>query len=64
MNAEGDYMWNVNKPRGPREKVTIDPKTLKEGPEVTGTLTISLKDGVKTYSNISGYFKKAKINTE
>lgn len=64
MNAEGAFMWNVNKPRGPREKVTIDPKTLKEGPEITGTLTISIENGVKTYSNISGYFAKAKLKSK
>jgi len=57
MNAEGDYMWNVNKPKGPREIVKIDKKTLNSGPETTGTLTITNVNSKKTYTNRSGYFK-------
>lgn len=57
MDAEGDYMWNLNKNRGPREIVRINEKSLKNGPEITGTLTITNNNGKKSYSNQSGYFK-------
>mgnify|MGYP001068300105 CR=1 FL=1 len=45
MDADGGYMWNINKKRGPREIVRINEKSLKNGPEVTGTLTITNIDG-------------------
>ena len=56
MDASGDYMWNVNKPKGPQAIVTIGEQTLTYGPEVTGTLTISKVGNQKVYSNRSGYF--------
>ena len=57
MDATGNYMWNLNKDRGPRESVRINEKTLTNGPEVTGTLTIIHKNGKKKYSNRSGCFE-------
>ena len=56
MEVDGGYMWNVNKPKGPREIVRIGEKTLQNGPEITGTLTITNKNGKKAYSNKTGYF--------
>ncbi|MBA7544681.1 hypothetical protein ES705_37042 [subsurface metagenome] len=57
MDVDGGYMWNLNKERGPREIVRIHDGTLKNGPEVTGTLTITNIDGNKTYTGRTGYFK-------
>lgn len=57
MDAQGDYMWNLNKENGPREVVKIDEKTLKKGPETTGTLTIRKINGKKEYVNRTGIFK-------
>lgn len=57
MDAVGDRMWNLNKERGPREKVIINKKTLLNGPEITGTLTITSEDNKKIYSEKTGYFK-------
>lgn len=56
MDALGEYMWNLNKERGPRERVSINEKTLKEGPEITGTLTVKKTDGHKHYINRTGIF--------
>jgi hypothetical protein len=58
MDASGEYMWNVNKDRGPNEIVTINERTLRDGPETTGTLTIRNSNGKKEYSNQTGYFNK------
>ncbi|MBN2273567.1 MAG: metallophosphoesterase, partial [Bacteroidales bacterium] len=57
MDAEGEYMWNLNKDRGPRETVRISEKTLKEGPEITGTLTIRKTEGQKQFMNRTGIFR-------
>ncbi len=57
MEVDGGYMWNVNKPRGPREIVRISDKTLLNGPEIIGTLTITNDNFKKSYSNKTGYFK-------
>jgi hypothetical protein len=57
MDADGEYMWNLNKERGPREIVRINQKTLINGPEITGTLTITNNDFKKTYTNRTGYFQ-------
>jgi hypothetical protein len=56
MDAQGEYMWNLNKDKGPREIVKINEKTLKNGPETTGTITIKKVNGVKQYLNRSGVF--------
>ncbi|MBN1185545.1 MAG: metallophosphoesterase [Bacteroidales bacterium] len=56
MDAKGGNMWNLNKDKGPQERVEINEKTLKNGPEITGTLTIINKNGNKTYTNKTGYF--------
>ena len=56
MEVDGGYMWNVNKPRGPREIVRIGEKTMQNGPETTGTLTIKLENGKKRFINRTGYF--------
>ncbi len=57
MDADGEYMWNVNKERGPREIVRINEQTLLNGPETTGTLTITRDGDKKDYTNQTGYFK-------
>jgi len=57
MDAQGDYMWNINKNNGPREIVRINERTLENGPEITGTLTITKEGGEKTYSNKTGFFE-------
>lgn len=57
MHALGEYMWNVNKENGPREIVQINQKTLLNGPETTGTLTITNEGGKKTYTDRTGYFE-------
>lgn len=57
MDASGDFMWNVNKPRGPREVVKINQKTLENGPKTIGTITINKKDDTKKYLNQTGVFQ-------
>jgi hypothetical protein len=57
MDAQGEYMWNLNKERGPREMVQINERTLKNGPEITGTLTIGKTDGRKQFINRTGIFE-------
>ncbi len=57
FDASGEYMWNLNKDRGPRETVRINAGTLSNGPETTGTLTIVREGGKKTYTGRKGYFK-------
>lgn len=57
MDAGGEYMWNLNKDKGPRESVKINKKTLLNGPEITGTLTIINKNGAKRYTNRTGFFE-------
>jgi hypothetical protein len=56
MDAQGDYMWNINKDKGPREIVKINEKSLKNGPEVTGTITIRKTGNNKQYLNRTGIF--------
>ena len=56
MDALGEYMWNVNKAKGPREIVQINERTIKNGPEITGILTIRKEKNKKTYINQSGLF--------
>jgi hypothetical protein len=58
MDARGEYMWNLNKERGPRERMSINEKTLKNGPEITGTITIRKTDGNKQYVNRTGIFQE------
>jgi hypothetical protein len=57
MDAQGEYMWNLNKDKGPREVVRINEKTLKNGPETTGTMTIRKTTGKKQYVNRTGIFE-------
>lgn len=57
MDASGEYMWNVNKDKGPNETVTINERSLRDGPEITGTLTIRNLKGKKEYLNRTGYFE-------
>jgi hypothetical protein len=57
MDAQGQYMWNLNKDKGPREIVRINEKTLRNGPETTGTLTIRKENNKKEFINRTGYFK-------
>ena len=57
MDAQGEYMWNLNKDKGPRETVKINEKTLKNGPETTGTITIKKGKGKKEYIRRSGIFE-------
>ena len=56
MEVDGGHIWNVNKPRGPREIVRISEQSLTNGPEITGTLTITNNNGKKSFSNQTGYF--------
>lgn len=56
MDASGDYMWNLNKDKGPREVVRIHARTLKNGPEITGTMTIVNDKQGKRFINKTGYF--------
>jgi hypothetical protein len=58
MDASGNYMWNINKERGPRERVVINKKSIKNGPEVTGTITINKSENGKEYLNRTGVFKE------
>ncbi|MBP7011959.1 MAG: hypothetical protein KBB20_07655, partial [Bacteroidales bacterium] len=57
MDAQGEYMWNLNKDRGPRETVRINEKTLKNGPETTGTLTIRRENNQREFLDRTGYFE-------
>ncbi|MBN2214811.1 MAG: metallophosphoesterase [Bacteroidales bacterium] len=56
MKAQGDYMWNLHKDRGPQEIVVIPDEVKAAGPGVTGTLTIDKRDGKENFSNVSGCF--------
>ena len=56
MDATGDYMWNLNKERGPREKVNINEKSVAEGLEIVGTMTIRKTGDRKEYLNMTGIF--------
>jgi hypothetical protein len=56
MDAKGDYMWNLNKDKGPREIVEINEKTLNNGPITIGNLTIRKSDGKKLFQNKTGVF--------
>jgi len=58
IDSQGEYMWNLHKEKGPREIVKINEKSIKHGPEITGTLTIKYDKNKKVYLNQSGYFKK------
>ncbi|MGK9477802.1 metallophosphoesterase family protein [Melioribacter sp. OK-6-Me] len=58
IDAQGEYMWNLNKDRGPREKVRINDKTLLNGPEITGTLTIIKDKNEKIFTERTGYFNE------
>jgi len=57
IDSKGDYMWNLHKDKGPRELVQINKKSLSNGPEITGTLTIKYDKNKKLYLNKTGYFK-------
>ncbi|MDD3431738.1 MAG: hypothetical protein PHF38_06895, partial [Bacteroidales bacterium] len=57
IDAQGEYMWNLNKDRGPREIMRINEKSLKNGPETTGTLTIRKTNNKTEFANRTGYFK-------
>ena len=37
----GGNIWNINKPEGPRETVTIPDEAIKTGPKVIQTMTIA-----------------------
>jgi hypothetical protein len=56
MDAQGEYMWNLNKDKGPRKKVQINERTIKNGPEITGTLIIRKEGGQTTFINRTGFF--------
>lgn len=56
MEVDGGHIWNVNKPKGPREIVRIQERSLKNGPEITGTLVIKNDNGKKTVTEKTGYF--------
>lgn len=58
MKAQGDFMWNLHKNRGPQQIVVIPDEAKANGPQVTGTLTIDKKNGKKSFTNISGCFLK------
>jgi predicted MPP superfamily phosphohydrolase len=58
MRAQGDFMWNLHKDRGPQEIVVIPDEVKASSPKVIGTLTIDKKDGIKSFNNISGCFLK------
>jgi hypothetical protein len=56
MDATGDYMWNINKERGPRERMVINEKSVVNGPETVGTITIYKTKDRKDYLNMTGIF--------
>ena len=56
MEVDGGQIWNINKGKGPREIVRIQERSLKNGPEVTGTLVIKNDNGTKTVAEKTGYF--------
>lgn len=57
MDAQGEYMWNLNKDKGPRETVKINERSLRNGPETTGTITIKKAKGEKQYIHRTGIFE-------
>ncbi len=58
MKAQGDFMWNLHKDRGPQEIVVIPDDVKSAGPQVTGTLTIEKKGKKKSFTGVSGCFSK------
>jgi len=58
MRCGGGFMWNLNKPRGPREIVTIPETTKVRGPDVIGTLTIQKTSVGKQFLNRTGCFAR------
>lgn len=56
MDAQGNAMWNLNKKPGPQEKVTINERTVKNGPETTGILVIEHANGAKKILRNEGVF--------
>lgn len=58
MDASGDFMWNINKNRGPQQRMMINEKTVRNGSEVTGVLVIENSNGVKSILEKSGYFSQ------
>lgn len=55
--CRGQFMWNLNKPRGPREIVQIPEHVLQTGPEIKGTLTIKKTPTGKQFLNPTGCFQ-------
>jgi hypothetical protein len=56
----GGNIWNINKPKGPREIVGIPDDVIKNGPKVIGTLTIDKTGGAKQFTHRSGVFGEPK----
>lgn len=57
MEAKGDHMWNLHKKNGPRESVEISAETKRNGPQVTGRVTIDKSGPSKRFTERSGIFE-------
>ena len=57
MEAKGEYMWNLNKDKGPNEIVEIPKQTRREGPKTTGTLIIQKSKSGKQFLGRTGIFQ-------
>jgi hypothetical protein len=56
VDLKGGNIWNINKPKGPREIVEIPEAIKKNGPQVIGTMTIDTTSGKKQFINRTGIF--------
>jgi hypothetical protein len=56
VELKGGNIWNINKPKGPREIVEIPEAVRKNGPQVVGTMVIDKTNGTKQFLNRQGVF--------
>ena len=56
VELKGGNIWNINKPKGPREIVEISEAVRKNGPQVVGTMVIDKTNGTKQFLNRQGVF--------
>lgn len=56
VDLKGGNIWNINKPKGPRQIVEIPEEVRKNGPRIIGTMTIEKTGDKKQFLNRSGVF--------
>jgi predicted MPP superfamily phosphohydrolase len=56
VDLSGGSIWNINKPKGPRQIVKIPDTIQKNGPRIIGTMTIDNRGGQKQFIDRTGVF--------